>query len=251
MIVFYDERLEIKTSLGSTIDLNFNTNALENIKGDEERVIKWLSPFISFNISRENLTEDSLNYLKEFFQTTRANSFGFRYRDCLDYQATATPTINIYSSSTQGILLPEPDGVRTEFQLYKLYTVGGCTHYRAITRPDEITIYEGSGINELWSEEKGKITFLTAPIEALTADFTFDVPVTFARTNLDFQVNLLENSSRSYKVPRFSLEEIREDPFFSVVDEFGELPTFNIFRWKKSVFNFKLDFGQKRIRNER
>ena len=234
MTIFFDEKLDFLVSQ-TKINLTFKTKALENGSGAEERIISWLDPLLSFDISRSTINDSDRQYLQSFFNTVRGNAYGFRFRDCSDYQATATGKVNKYGSITQGRLFPEADGVRTEFQLFKIYQLEGCLHYRAITRPSEITIFENGVEVTDWSEEQGKITFITAPSGELTADIIFDVPVAFAHPQMASKTNRNEDEHSSYRLEPITIEEIREEAFYYPIDILGSLPLFPLIRYPDST----------------
>lgn len=233
MSIFFDEKLDLSFSKGLVIISTFQTKSLENHGGFEERNIDWYSPLLSFDLSKLILNEADVNYLVDFFQAVQGNTISFRFTDYTDFLATATVKNNHYGSTTQGRLYPDADGIRTEFQLFKVYSVGACKHFRAITRPSEVRIYQDDLEVFDWSEDKGKITFITPPTGELTADIIFDIPVAIGEGRLSFKINQQSQTASSLSLEKLTLEEIREEPYYDLIDQIGFLPTFPLVKFSE------------------
>ena len=89
------------------------------------------------------------------------------------------------------------DGTKTAFQLVKRYASGAQSWTRAITKPvaGSATIALGGAPQASgWSvdETTGVVTFASAPTAgvAVTAGFTFDVPVRFDTDTLDVTLDV-------------------------------------------------------------
>ncbi|MGK7898810.1 MAG: hypothetical protein AB4372_35650, partial [Xenococcus sp. (in: cyanobacteria)] len=100
------------------------------------------------------------------------------------------------------------------------------------TRPSELRIYQDEIEVFDWSEDKGKITFITPPIGELTADIIFDVPVALGEGRLSFKVNQ-QSTVSSLSLEKLTLEEIREEPFYDLIDNVGFLPTFPLVKFSE------------------
>lgn len=118
------------------IEVQFSNFEYDNTGTAEQRIIEWADPIRTFNLSRTALQSDDLNNLLDFHETVKGAKSGFLYRDLSDFEATKSPKILASSTSIQGILYPDADGIRTEFLLTKKYSCGENSYYRPILYPD-------------------------------------------------------------------------------------------------------------------
>ena len=223
-----DKRLDIKESQGTVVNMTFNTTVLTDGGGGEERNINWQSPLLSYDLQKLLLRRNQLDEIITFFQEVRGAATAFRYRDWSDYLVTAQPCITKYGSTTQGVLFPPADGIRTEFGLVKRYIIPRCTHYRAIALPDidTVTIYDSS-YNAFpdsdWIFTDGKFVFSTPPNTGqLFVEAEFDVPVVFATDDYQFKV-VSAKSGDGYRIENLKLNEIRIEPYALLNDEGEEI----------------------------
>ncbi len=235
------EVFEFEASQNVQIDMAFQTIVLEDSEGFENRIPNWNSPILNFDLSKALSYSQHKDSLREFFVLMKGQTESFLYIDPIDNEATAIELLNPYGSKTQGILYPEPDGVRTEFQLVKVYKVGTSVHYRPITNPikESIEIYTGEFIapSALWLEQKGKITFAAPPSSTITANFKFYVPVRFSQPTINWSLDRDEEvkGNQVYQLENFTLEEVREDCFDCPIDIFGDLDNFALDGWINST----------------
>ena len=117
-------------------EIQFSNFEYDNTGTAEQRIIEWADPIRVFNLSRTALKSDDLNNLLDLHETVKGAKEDFFYRDLSDFEATKSPKILGNGVSTQGILYPSADGVRTEFILTKKYSCGGNEYYRTILYPD-------------------------------------------------------------------------------------------------------------------
>ncbi len=232
MAEFYDELFDICESQGTKVGSRFKTVVLENLAGEEERIIRWNSPLLSFDLSKTLFSREMKNYVIDFFDIVGGANVGFRYKDWSDYYATETANNNKYGSLTQGILY----GAGKEYQLIKTYKVGNCISYRPITRPiaETISIYENGVLSTEWNEENGKINFINQPTGTLTANFHFDVPVIFSE-QIRYDLKRDNGEQQNYSLQSLKLEEIREEHQYCPFDSFGELEIFKLKGYIDSV----------------
>jgi uncharacterized protein (TIGR02217 family) len=160
-------------SYGASGGATFCTEITETYGGFEQRNQCWPHGRGKWNVAHGVKTRAQLDALIAFFRARRGKARGFRFKDWSDYSVTAG-SIGTGNGST------------TTFQLKKIYTSGGQTVERVITKPvsGTINIYkngvlQSSGVTV--STTTGVVTFTTAPANgvAITADFQFDVPVRF------------------------------------------------------------------------
>jgi uncharacterized phage protein (TIGR02218 family) len=117
-------------------EIQFSNFEYDNTGTAEQRIIEWADPIRIFNLSRTALKSDDLNNLLDFHEAVKGAKKDFLYCDLSDFEATKSPKILENGVSTQGVLYPNADGIRTEFILTKKYSCEGNIHYRPILYPD-------------------------------------------------------------------------------------------------------------------
>jgi uncharacterized phage protein (TIGR02218 family) len=117
-------------------EIQFSNFEYDNTGRAEQRIIEWTDPIRIFNLSRTALQSDDLNNLLDFHETVKGAKGDFLYCDLSDFEVTKNPKILENGVSTQGVLYPNADGIRTEFILTKKYSCEGNIHHRPILYPD-------------------------------------------------------------------------------------------------------------------
>lgn len=117
-------------------EIQFSNFEYDNTGTAEQRIIEWADPIRTFNLSRTALQSNDLNNLLDFHESIKGSKGDFFYQDLSDFEATKNPKILENGVSTQGILYPDADGVKTEFILTKKYSCGNNIYYRPILCPD-------------------------------------------------------------------------------------------------------------------
>lgn len=117
-------------------EIQFSNLEYDNTGTAEQRIVEWADPIRIFNLSRTALKSDDLNNLLDFHESVKGSKGDFLYRDLSDFEVTKNSKILGTGVSTQGILYPNADGVRTEFILTKKYSCGENGYYRPIVYPD-------------------------------------------------------------------------------------------------------------------
>jgi uncharacterized phage protein (TIGR02218 family) len=117
-------------------EIQFSNFEYDNTGTAEQRIIEWADPIRIFNLSRTALKSDDLNNLLDFHETVKGAKGDFLYQDLSDFEATKNPKILENGVSTQGVLYPSADGIRTEFLLTKKYSCGGNEYHRPILYPE-------------------------------------------------------------------------------------------------------------------
>jgi len=193
MASFHEVQFPTDISYRSAGGPEFSTEVIELGSGFEKRNQNWTYPRERWNVAYGVKEQDDLVSLIEFFYARRGRAIGFRFKNHDDYTATT-------------VELGTGDGVTDDFQLVKIYTSGGETFTRKITKPvsGETTIYVDSV--EQSSEVSidtttGLVTFDSPPTsgEVITATFEFDIPVRFDTDYLP--MNLESYLVRSADVP--------------------------------------------------
>jgi uncharacterized protein (TIGR02217 family) len=144
-------------------------------------------------------SEADVATLIAFFRARLGAAKGFRFRDPFDFSGADE-------------VLGTGDGVRTAFALVKRYGAGADAEVRRITRPVAASVQvkvAGAVVPSGWTlGAGGTVVFDVAPASgaAVTASFTFDVPVRFAEDRLE------ANAARwlAGEVASVGLVEVRE-----------------------------------------
>jgi uncharacterized protein (TIGR02217 family) len=209
------------------IDTAFDTLALEDGAGREQRLCKITESLTSINADGMLLNADEFNYLKAFFDARNGKYEGFRFKNELDYTLTQSP--EYYSSDTtvyqQGILV-QKSGLT--YQIMKRYHVNGTNTYKTIKKPVNGTVKVYSNGVELtsgWSVNinTGIVTFSSSPSGTLTVSCEYDLPMRFDMDEDQLNHKVVENDSSFhsandvYQVLQFALIEDSYDKFNNYV----------------------------------
>jgi uncharacterized protein (TIGR02217 family) len=180
---FHEVRFPTSISFNSSGGPGYNTNIIETDSGSDVRIARWSNAKRKYNVACGIRTQADLSLLLDFYLARQGPTYGFRYKDFLDFSSAAnhygTP-----ANTDQQIGLG--DAATTQFQLVKKYTSGSTTKTRTITKPVSATTiiaFDGAAQSSGWSVDTttGIVTFTSAPGEdvVITAGFQFDVPVHF------------------------------------------------------------------------
>lgn len=184
---FHDVRLPVDVERGAKGGPGFNTGVIPLKSGKEQRNINWAQQRcaydISYGIGSQQLYREVLN----FFYVRRGKAYGFRFKDWVDYQLTAS---NIGTGN----------GVLTAFQITKTYTDAGGSYVRNIYKPvSGIQVFLNGVLQTITTHytinlTTGMITFVTPPSMgvAVTVTGEFDVPVRFDTDSLDVTLQWVE-----------------------------------------------------------
>jgi uncharacterized protein (TIGR02217 family) len=179
--------------------------------GREERNARWAHSRRRYDAGYGIKTLDALQAVVAFFEERRGQLHGFRWRDRLDH-ASSAPGIAI-SPFDQGIGIG--DGATATFQLMKTYGGAFAPYARPIGKPVAGSIRVAVGGTELAATAfdcdtaSGAVTFLSGHIPAVgaavTAGFTFDVPVRFDTDYLEVDLSAFSAGA----IPKIPLVEIK------------------------------------------
>jgi uncharacterized protein (TIGR02217 family) len=179
--------------------------------GREARNSRWAHSRRRYDAGYGVKSLDALQAVVAFFEERRGQLYGFRWRDRLDHSSAAPGTP--VSPLDQGIGLG--DGVTAAFHLVKTYGAGFAPYVRAIEKPVAGSVRVAVGGSEVASgaftcdATTGVVTFLAGHIPsagaAITAGFTFDVPVRFDTDYLEVDLSAFAAGA----IPKIPLVEIR------------------------------------------
>lgn len=193
---FAEEKLELGYDYGAVGGMSFSNEIVKMADHSIEQrnqglhlpLGRWqLGDRLIAESETDALTE--VSYLRQF-HLDRVGSFqGFRFRDWSDFEG-------IDENIATG------DGVKTQFQLRKVYTVTGSWSYRPIQKPvaGSVLIY----VDQIPETEDWTIDYTTGVISKsvpvpdgarITASFQFDVPVWFESDQIGFSLEGYEEES--------------------------------------------------------
>lgn len=173
--MFNETRLLDKVAYGSEFGQEFNTRQVTLRSGHERRNINWSAPLGRYSVSYVALLPADHLLVYHAHMSCFGSAIPFRFKDHLDFQATAEPI----GSGT---------GAAQSLQLIKTYSFGPLDLTRVISKPVTATIYEdGVPISASVDMTTGIATFTATPASLITWSGEFDVPVKFDEDRLDCQ----------------------------------------------------------------
>jgi len=181
-MAFHEVRFPDNISRGAVGGPMRKTRLVELESGDEERNAIWADSRRKYNAAYGIRKIDELAAVTAFFEARGGRLYGFRWKDWADYKS-CLPT-GVPASGDQQI--GTGDGVKTDFQLVKVYASAPATYVRTIKKPvtGSVMVAVG-GVDQPsgWTVDTttGIVSFAAAPASglAITAGFQFDVPVRF------------------------------------------------------------------------
>jgi uncharacterized protein (TIGR02217 family) len=207
---FHEIRYPANLSFGSTGGPERRTEIVTLANGYEERNTPWADSLHRYDAGSGLRSLDDLAQLIAFFEARRGPLYGFRWKDWSDYKS-GLPSKPVSALDTE---IGRGDGVRTVFQLQKVYLSGPASYARPITKPVAGTVQIAvAGLPKVEGTEftvdatTGLVSFVFPPdINAqITAGFEFDVPVRFATDAIQVSVA----SFQAGEVPDVPVLEVR------------------------------------------
>jgi len=180
--------------------------------GREARNARWAQSRRRYDAGYGIKTFDALQAVIAFFEERRGRLYGFRWRDRLDCRSALTGTAVSPRDQVIGI----GDGTTSAFQLVKTYGGAFAPYARAIAKPVSGSVRVAvadaevaAGTAFTCDATAGIVTFLDGyippPGAAITAGFTFDVPVRFDTDYLEVDLATFAAGA----IPKIPLVEIR------------------------------------------
>lgn len=203
---FDNIRMNDEISYGSAGGPQFSTTILTLTSGYEKRRQNWAQVRCEYDVSKAIRTREQMDELMRFFFCRRGRARGFRFHDWADDYA-------------ENVQIGTGDGVRTIWQIFKLYDGGAVTYARPITKivPGSLVgvringvLNAGGWVPGGWrvDYETGLIEFWDVPADGavITIDgFNFDVPVRFDTDHMNITHDFWETMS----APTIPLVEIK------------------------------------------
>lgn len=206
MAAFVEQRFPVEYSWGAEGGPEFRTQVVTSDGGAEACVQTWQYPLSSYKLTRDLFSQADHDKLLAFWRLMGGRAVGFRFKDWMDFKATAQ---NIGTG----------DGLTATFQLRKSYSFNDAlmgvsqTLWRTIKKPvpGTLSIYVNAVLQAAgWTVNTttGLVSFTAIPANGavVTASFEFDVPVRFVDDTLhvvvDKNYNTYSWSSMGFKEKR-------------------------------------------------
>lgn len=210
-MIFHEIRFPTAISRGSQGGPERRTDVVTLGSGFEERNARWADSRRSYNAGYGIKSIDDLHAVIAFFEERRGRLTGFRWRDqtdCKSCQPSQSPAPTDQTIGTG-------DGVRSTFQLVKVYGSAFAPWTRTIAKPVDGTVHVAvAGVAQppgtlTIDHTSGLITFLPGHIPSLgatiTAGFEFDVPVRFDTDKLEISLQGFTHGA----IPHIPIIEVR------------------------------------------
>ena len=210
-MTFHDILFPLDIALKSAGGPERRTEIVAFGSGREERNARWAHSRRRYDAGYGVKTLAALQSVVAFFEERRGRLYGFRWRDRLDHMS-GVPGAPV-SPLDQGIGIG--DGATASFQLSKNYGAGFALYARPIAKPVAGSVRVAVGGSEIapgafpCDTATGIVTFaggyIPPPGAAITAGFSFDVPVRFDTDYLEVDLSAFSAGA----IPKIPLVEIR------------------------------------------
>lgn len=195
---FHPIRFPLDIALASRGGPERATDVVTLASGREERNSRWAHARRRYNAGYGIKSRADMAAVLAFFEERRGRFHSFLWRDGLDHAASDEA-------------IGTGDGVTTQFQLTKRYGADFDPYLRVISKPVAETVVvkvDGVAAAAAVNALTGIVTLAEAPDEgaAVTASFTFDVPVRFDTDRLDIELTSFDAA----EAPSIPLIEVRE-----------------------------------------
>lgn len=208
-MAFFEQRFDERLSFGARGGPVFRTSRVTSLSGYRTTNREWLYPLHRYQVAQAVKDNADFEAVRAFFYVVGGGADGFRFKDWSDFEATLSNSRLVEKAGSPG-----------EWQLCRVYTVGGREFVRPILKPCATpapAIYRTRG---------GSTTLATAAVDTTTGIATiaghvggdtyrwvgeFDVPVAFADDNMEHEIVDVADTDYLMRWPSIVLEEIREE----------------------------------------
>jgi len=211
MTAFHEILFPLDIALKSAGGPERRTEIVSFGSGREARNARWAQSRRRYDAGYGVHTLEALQAVVAFFEERRGQLYGFRWRDRLDHVSAIAGSV--VSPLDQGI--GTGDGVTASFQLLKTYGGGFAPYQRVIAKPVAGSVRVAVAGVELAAGAfscdagSGLVNFaaghIPGPGRAVTAGFSFDVPVRFDTDYLEVDLSAFAAGA----IPKIPLVEIR------------------------------------------
>lgn len=191
MADFYNDlRFPTQIALGSTGGPEYALRRVNALGGKRQKIPLYDEAVVVWTFTKVVWKEEVFNEFLNFWHVVGGPEIGFRFRDPSDYFLGMEWSNNALVYSGDPHEFAEGDGVETDFQLARVYSVGARERRRKITRPIEATIKVYEWVTDEWVEitsgftvddETGIVAFEVAPSNGQRLAFAgqYDWPAEF------------------------------------------------------------------------
>ena len=212
MAAFHEVLFPLDITVASAGGPERRTEIVTLASGREERNARWAHSRRRYDAGYGIKTFEALSEVVAFFEERRGRLHGFRWRDRLDH-SSAAPGQPVAATDQ---VIGTGDGEAAQFLLTKTYGGLHSPYRRRIEKPVPGSVRVAVAGNEaedtvafVCDPAAGTITFnaghIPAPGAAITAGFTFDVPVRFDTDYLEVDLSAFAAG----QIPKIPLVEIR------------------------------------------
>ena len=212
MTGFNETRFPTDVSLGAKGGPERKTDVVTLRSGGEQRNAVWADGRRRYQAGYGIKSFAQLEAVLAFFEAQRGRLYGFRWKDRFDWRSCASPG----TPSATDQRLGTGDGVTAVWQLAKTYGGVGTPYVRPIRKPVNGSVLVAvngapgtSGTTFTVDVATGIVTFPPGHVPpagaAVTAGFTFDVPVRFDTDYLEIDLSHFEAG----QIPNIPIVEIR------------------------------------------
>jgi uncharacterized protein (TIGR02217 family) len=204
---FFEQRFDERLSYGARGGPVWSTNRVVTQSGRRFVNQNWRYPLHRYDVSHAVKSADDFDVVRAMFYNVAGAFDGFRFKDWSDYKLTR--------SNSE---ISDSIGSPSEWQIYRLYTVGARTFRRPIFKPC------ASPAMIVWRTRSGTLSQATATVNTATgkvsitghqagdtyaAQGEFDVPVAFADDAMQSEIVDQDADGMLLRWSSITLEEIR------------------------------------------
>ena len=207
---FHEVRFPLDIARGARGGPERLTQIVALASGREVRNSRWAHSRRRYDAGLGVRTLDALAEVVAFFEERRGRLYGFRWRDALDCKSCPPSQAPAPTDQTLGI----GDGVNRVFQLAKDYGLADAPYRRTVAKPVAGTVLvavDGTPVSPgiaPCDPATGLVTFTSGhapPLgAAVTAGFSFDVPVRFDTDMIEVDLSAFEAG----EIPKIPVVEI-------------------------------------------
>ena len=209
---FHEVLFPLDVALGSAGGPERRTEIVALGSGREEPNARWAHSRRRYDAGYGIKTFEALSEVVAFFEERRGRLHGFRWRDRLDHSSAAPGVAVAPTDQALGV----GDGETAAFALKKTYGGAYAPYARPIVKPVPGSVRVAvagveaeAGTAFTVDTAAGTVTFLPGHVpdigEAVTAGFTFDVPVRFDTDYLEADLSAFAAGA----IPKIPLVEIK------------------------------------------